>query len=560
MRIPIFLAIPLVLVSSPRSPFAAMLRIEAEEARVQTVGRAENGIWNLWSNGELGDYLRFEKTGRYAVAVWAYGSPAKGVWPQMALAVDDEIADKAFVETGATKEYAFSAEVERGLHKIALVFLNNARWDGEDRNLYLDAIEIRPEGDMPVPTLGNEEEWERDWRMRTAAAEEQTLEEARTAIEGNRKTDAAIEVVDETGRPVPDASVTVSQTAHDFLFGCNSFGFDRFDTNEKNELYKQRFLGLFNYATTGFYWRWYESEPGKPRYEETDKVVAWCASHGIRVKGHPLLWDHEAGEPQWAGGQPSPELQEKRVREIVGRYKGKIAFWEVVNEPSHVQGVDIAAPYRWAREADPEAHLIVNDYEAMANGYPPFFDLLEKAIRNGVPFDGIGIQAHEPRTMRFPLHRVKAVLDQYAALGKDLHVTEFTPTSSGVPITGSHIQGGWDEAAQADYAVKFYTVCFAHPAVVAITWWDLCQAGAWLEGGGLLREDLSPKPAYLALKKLIHEDWRTSVGGKTDRDGRFTFRGFHGTYAATIESSGKKVERTFLLQRGRAPTVRVVLE
>ena len=82
-----------------------------------------------------------------------------------------------------------------------------------------------------------------------------------------------------------------------------------------------------------------------------------------------------------------------------------------------------------------------------------------------MPFDGIGIQAHEPRDMRFPLDRVQEVLDQYAALGKELHITEFTPTSGGWKITGSHRKGVWDEAAQADYAVKFYRVCFANPAV-----------------------------------------------------------------------------------------------
>ena len=85
-------------------------------------------------------------------------------------------------------------------------------------------------------------------------------------------------------------------------------------------------------------------------------------------------------------------------------------------------------------------------------------------MHDGVPFDGIGIQAHEPRTERFPLDRVRAVLDHYATLGKDLHITEFTPTSAGAPMTARRV-GVWDEAAQADYAVKFYRVAFAHPSV-----------------------------------------------------------------------------------------------
>ena len=126
-----------------------------------------------------------------------------------------------------------------------------------------------------------------------------------------------------------------------------------------------------------------------------------------------------------------------------------------------------------------------------------------------MPFDGIGIQAHEPRTMRFPLDRVQEILDQYATLGKGLHITEFTPASSGQKITGSHRDGVWDEAAQADYAVKFYRVCFAHPAMRAITWWDLCDQGSWLPGGGMLRADMSPKPVYEQLQRLIHDEWKT---------------------------------------------------
>ncbi len=227
------------------------------------------------------------------------------------------------------------------------------------------------------------------------------------------------------------------------------------------------------------------------------------------------------------------------------RYAGAIEFWEVLNEPAHLTGLEIDEPYRWAREVDPKACLIVNDYDVMANGYPPFFSLLQKALRRGVPFDGIGIQAHEPHTTRFPLEQVGKTLDHYATLGKPLHITEFTPTSGGQEITGSHISGRWDEAAQADYAAKFYTICFAHPAVAAITWWDLSDAASWLEGGGLLRKDLSPKPAYLALRKLIRDQWVTKLKVRTDQDGTCSFRGFCGYYVLRITQAGKDREQAF---------------
>jgi endo-1,4-beta-xylanase len=215
--------------------------------------------------------------------------------------------------------------------------------------------------------------------------------------------------------------------------------------------------------------------------------------------------------------------------------------------------------YRWAREADPNAQLIINDYYVMANGYPPFFNMLQKAIKNGVPFDAIGIQAHEPRTMRFPLDQVQRVLDRYATLGKDVHITEFTPTSGNKPITGSHIEGNWDEAAQSDYATKFYTICFAHPAVKGVTWWDLCDDGSWLDGGGMLRKDMSPKPVYLALKQLIKERWTTKTEGMTDADGKFSFRGFYGKYVARISLNGKVIEHPFHVSQQKRNATNIIL-
>jgi GH35 family endo-1,4-beta-xylanase len=247
------------------------------------------------------------------------------------------------------------------------------------------------------------------------------------------------------------------------------------------------------------------------------------------------------------------------VEEIIRRYQGEIEFWEVVNEPSHLAKPKIDQPYRWARLADPNACLIVNDYSVLADSGPGFFKLLTAAKRSNVPFDGIGIQAHEPSTMRFPLERVQEILDQYATLGKGLNITEFTPTSAGKKITGSHCEGVWDEAAQADYAVKFYRVCFAHPAMKAITWWDLSDQGSWLPGGGMLHADMSPKPVYEQLKRLIHDEWKTRLDATTDADGRFVFRGFCGKYRLVFDVQGRKVEHQLQVTKGMQKEILITL-
>jgi GH35 family endo-1,4-beta-xylanase len=450
------------------------------------------------------------------------------------------------VSSAKEADYAFEQELAAGGHEIAASFTKDAVVGREDRNRYLVRIEIHAPAGVAAATVAPAQEI----ADMAAKAEEKFVAGLDALIEKNRKGDATVRVVGPDGKGVAGARVTAGLTRHAFLFGCNIYRFDRFKTAARNAAYKKRFEGLFNYATTGFYWRSYEPQRGRPSYAYTDEVVRWCRARGIRLKGHPLLWGHRAGVPTWSQGQPDPKTQKKRVTDIMRRYSGKIDFWEVVNEAAHIARPKIDGPYRWARAADPNAYLIVNDYYVMANGYPPFLRLLRKALADGVPFDGIGIQAHEPRTMRFPLPNVWEILDTYAALGKGLHITEFTPASAGQRITGSHVRGVWDESAQADYAVKFYKTCFAHPAVMAVTWWDLCDDGSWLKGGGMLRADLSPKPVYLALQKLIHKQWQTRATGKADAGGRFTFRGFHGAYTVKVTTPAGPIEAKRRLNAG----------
>ena len=537
------LLLVLVVVLAPAVPASALV-IKAQEARIKTVGSAAGeGVWNLFSNGEVGEYVRAEVAGAYEVVVRARGTPCKGVWPLMQVTVDGGQGPTVTVGSRDLAEYVLKVDIPSGAHQVAVAFLNDEVAGGEDRNLYLERIEIRPPAGAADVALVTREEWAMAGEFR----EERALERAAQGIEQFRKGPATVRVVGADGKPVSDAVVTVELVRHDFLFGCNIYMFDRFSLPEQNNIYKKRFADVFNYATVGFYWGGYEPERGKPHYEQTDKIVAWALERGIRMKGHPLLWGTEAGIPKWSQGQPPPEVQKARVQEIVRRYSGKITFWEVVNEPAHIHNIKIDEPYRWAREADPKAALIVNDYYVLADGYPPFLKLLEDAKAAGVPYDGIGIQAHEPRTMRFPLDDVQRILDRYATLGVPLHITEFTPASGGQPITGSQRTGIWNETAQAEYAERFYRVIFGHPATAGITWWDLCDKGAWLPGGGLLRVDLSPKPAYDFLWRLIQREWKTRVEGRTDPGGTLALRGFHGQYRVRVDFGGKKAEAEFHL-------------
>jgi len=395
----------------------------------------------------------------------------------------------------------------------------------------------------------------------TAGTELDTATAARIQrdIEKYRKSGAAITVVDEKGRPVNGASVAVEQVTHDFLFGCNIFVFDRFPTPEENAKYKELFKRLLNYATLPFYWRGFEREQGQTDYKRLDRMARWCRENGITTKGHPLMWTHEVGVPTWLPEDEPDEvkrLMEARVKEIVSRYKGLIDIWDVVNESTHLRTfADMSVfdytsePVRWAREANPRAMLLVNEYGIVDN-HPKdaerYFKLLKEMKDAGVPYDAIGIQSHMHYAL-FAIPDVLKTLDKFAKLGKPIHFTETTV------LSGKETNAA-DERAQAGYVEKFYRACFSHPSVRAITWWDFSDAFAWQGvAAGLVRKDLSPKPVYLVLDRLINKQWHTSAQGRTSSDGSFTFRGFHGKYRLTITtpSGASKTVEFHLAEDGK---------
>ena len=250
------------------------LTIGAVKARVHSIGGEQNGVWNLWSNGEVGDFFRFDQAGRYLFRVKAYGSPADGGWPEMGVMVDDRQLAMIILSNAQPLLFEFPFEVEKGTHRLAVSFSNDLMIGKEDRNLYVVSLAVEPTSGLLAPLIGDAQAWTQERRVLEAALEKKALADASLAIEKNRKGDATVRVVDAQGKPIEGAAVAVELTRHEFLFGCNIFGFDRRSSPAQNELYKQRFRDLFNYATAGFYWIAFERERGKPNYDYMDKVTS----------------------------------------------------------------------------------------------------------------------------------------------------------------------------------------------------------------------------------------------------------------------------------------------
>jgi len=101
-----------------------------------------------------------QKTGTYEMVVRAYGSPLGGIWPLMAPSVDDLARQTQTVTVNFRefKDSSFQVELTPGVHSIGAAFLNDAYNGLEDRNLYVDKIEIRSSLKLDEPVLASEQE------------------------------------------------------------------------------------------------------------------------------------------------------------------------------------------------------------------------------------------------------------------------------------------------------------------------------------------------------------------------------------------------------------------
>jgi hypothetical protein len=145
--------------------------------------------------------------------------------------------------------------------------------------------------------------------------------------------------------------------------------------------------------------------------------------------------------------------------------------------------------------------------------------------------------------------RFRVELDRLASAGRPLDVY----------VRGRAV-GLADDAsgrAAAERVVALYSVCFAHPAVRAIHWVGFWDGEAGVAGGGLLRLDFAPKPAFRYLQKLIDVVWHTRAAGETDRDGRFQFRGFFGDYRVAVHA-GAAATRVARLRLALADRLRAL--
>jgi endo-1,4-beta-xylanase len=305
-------------------------------------------------------------------------------------------------------------------------------------------------------------------------------------------------------------------------------------------------------------------------FDTPDAMVNWCQQNAVKVWGHTLVWhsqtapwffeanplktEERATRPpamSWNRTGPRPSMSEfwrrsiagrlasrevalerlkKHIMTVVGRYKGRIIGWDVVNESIadsgdcttenlrdfswyQVVGPEILTKaFHWAHEADPDAKLYYNDYNieqgAMENKgkHASSMILLKRLIAEGAPINGVGIQGHWHLDTN--IGDIEKAITDYASLGLKVAITELDVTATGSNSgafgvrTGARTIPKENYLKQAEVYKQLFEIFKRHTDVIdRVTFWGISDTRSWRRGQDALLFDgkLQPKPAFNAV-------------------------------------------------------------
>lgn len=276
-------------------------------------------------------------------------------------------------------------------------------------------------------------------------------------------------------------------------------------------------------------------------WAQPDALVGFCQKNAIAVMGHTLVW-HSQTNP-WFFDGASRDIALRRMRDhihtLVGRYKGRIAGWDVVNEAINDGGdattaatenlraapwLEAVGPdylvqaFKFAREADPDVALHYNDYNIESGPkHQSSLRLLDRLQAEGAPITTVGIQGHwsVARITNEKLDDIEGAIENYKALKLKVAITELdlTMTGEGGGQLGRGGRGRGTAAPpsaemleeQAAAYAKLFALFLTHKdAIDRVTFWGLHDGRSWRAGQNPLVFDRAsqPKPALEAICRV----------------------------------------------------------
>lgn len=269
-----------------------------------------------------------------------------------------------------------------------------------------------------------------------------------------------------------------------------------------------------------------QPEQGKYTFQAFDTLLEFAQQHDMVVRGHTLVW-HQC-LPAWVSNgtfsrDEAIQVLHDHISTVVGRYKGRVPIWDVVNEAIDDNGsglrdtpwrrligddyVELA--FKFAHEADPDALLFYNDYntEGLNAKSDAVYKMVQDLVARGVPINGVGLQSHftvgEMDTVG-----IAANMKRLGELGLQVQITEMDDRYP-VNSTDAILQ------PQAGDYRKLLATCLDSSYCTAFVTWGVNDLYSWLRDSGLdfydnptvkplLFDDAyQPKPAYYAVLDVL---------------------------------------------------------
>lgn len=305
-----------------------------------------------------------------------------------------------------------------------------------------------------------------------------------------------------------------------------------------------------------------QPKEGEWNWENADKIANFCRENNIPLRGHCLCWHSQFADWMFVdekGNDVPKEVFYERLRThihaVVNRYKDVVYAWDVVNEamadgdgrrapwmreePSPYRqsrhfklcGDEfIAKAFEFAREADPDALLFYNDYNAADPAKRDrIYNMVKKMKDAGVPIDGIGMQGHY-NIYGPSMEDVEAAICKYATIVDQIHFTELDirineemggqlrfSRGESKPVP-SHIRTLHED----QYANLFKLFRKYKDVITNVTFWNLSDRDSWLGENNYplpFDKEYKPKNVYRLIKNFnpaldnaeVKEDFVPSV-------------------------------------------------
>lgn len=307
-----------------------------------------------------------------------------------------------------------------------------------------------------------------------------------------------------------------------------------------NHIYEKPYANIlttqFDFVLADNTPNWYFTDGGlRPsrttyNFKQMDEVMRFAKENNMPVQAHHYVWGEQKWLPVWLtkekySKQELLDILHDHITTVGNHYKGQVKEWTVVNEAFtrqqhlfdlHDWWADnigdqsyIDQSFIWARQADPQSKLILNDFnnESINDTSNIMYDYVKGAINRGVPIDGIGMQMHLDGGHPPTKDEVISNMKRFAALGLNIYVTEFDVNMNDVKANASD-----KNEIEGNIYYEMMRACIESKVCHSFAYLGITDKETWYKHIGLkdsrplmFDQNYRPKPAFYSTRTALEQ-------------------------------------------------------